>query len=312
MANDFLTVADMVSDAYDLSGNELSEVRAAAPVISALPAVPASNGTQHKYSVMTQLPVTGFRSENAGRDFDHSIDRIDSIDLKILDWSWAVDKAVADAARMGREAMVAREGVRHIASAMYNLEVQYINGTVGGAAAGFNGLADSANLDGASDSMVVNAGGTTVNTASSVYFLRRNSAECAMVYKGDGMPIQLMDTVVQNFNDGSGLNYPAYYTGGCGWFAGQLGALYSVARICNLTDDAGKGLTDDLIYSALELFPAGGAPDLMIMNRRSQEQLRKSRTATNVTGAPAPIVSEVASIPVVTTDAIASTEALLV
>jgi hypothetical protein len=311
MADDYLTVADMVSDAYDLSGRELSEVRAAAPLISLLPAVAASNGTQHKYSVMTQLPVTGFRAENVGRSFDHSIDRIDSIDLKILDWSWAVDKAVADAARMGREAMIAREGVRHIASAMWNLEQQYINGTVGAAAGGFDGLADSTNLDALADAHTVNAAGTTATTGSSVYFLRMNPSECAMVYKGDGMPIQLMDTQVQNFTSGSGLNYPAYYTGGCGWFASQLGALYSVVRICNLTEDSGKGLTDDLIFDALELFPAGAGPDVMVMNRRSQEQLRKSRTATNVTGAPAPIVTEVAGIRAVTTDAILNTEALI-
>ncbi len=310
MANDFLSVADMVSDAYDLSGNELSEVRAAAPVIAALPAVPASNGTQHKYSVMSQLPVTGFRGANAGRDFDHSIDRIDSIDLKILDWSWAVDKAVSDASRMGREAMVQREGRRHLASAMFNLENQYINGT-GFNAAGFNGLADSANLNAVADDMVISAGGTTASTGSSVYFLRRNEAECAIVFKGDGMPLTLMDTVTQNFTDGSGLNYPAYYTGGCGWFAGQLGALYSVARICNLTEDSGKGLTDDLIYEALEKFPAGGKPDLVVMNRRSQEQLRKSRTATNGTGAPAPIVESVSGIEVITSDAILNTEALV-
>ena len=161
MANDFLTVADMVADAYDLSGQETSEVRAAAPVIASLPAIPASNGVVHKQSVMTQLPVTGFRSENAGRDFDHSVDRIDTVDLKILDWSWMVDKAVADSSRFagGREQYIAREGLRHVQSAMFNLENQWINGT-GFNADGFNGLADSSNLGSISDEMVVDAGGS--------------------------------------------------------------------------------------------------------------------------------------------------------
>jgi len=152
MANDFLTVSDMVSDAYDLSGQETSEVRAAAPVIAALPAIAASNGTVHKQSVMTQLPVTGFRTENAGRDFDHSVDRIDTVDLKILDWSWAVDKAVADSSRFagGKSEYVAREGRRHVMSAMFNLEQQWINGT-NHMADGFLGLADSGNLGSISD-----------------------------------------------------------------------------------------------------------------------------------------------------------------
>jgi len=311
MANDFLTVADMVADAYDLSGLETSEVRAAAPVIAALPAIPASNGTMHKQSVMTQLPVTGFRTENAGRDFDHSVDRIDTVDLKILDWSWAVDKAVADSSRLagGREQYIAREGMRHIRSAMWKLEQQWIYGTANDAA-GFNGLTDSLNLNALADDMVVDAGGTTASTASSVFLIRRNSAECGLVYKGDGA-VELGQTVVQNFIDGSSKNYPAYYTPGCGWFAGFFGSLYSVARIVNLTEDSGKGLTDDLIYQALERFPAGHAPDMMIMNRRSQFQLRASRTATNATGAPSPIVDSVAGVPILTTDAVISTEALV-
>ena len=308
MANDFLTVADMVADAYDLSGQETSEVRAAAPVIASLPAIPASNGVVHKQSVMTQLPVTGFRTENAGRDFDHSVDRIDSVDLKILDWSWAVDKAVADSSRLagGREQYIAREGLRHVQSAMFNLENQWINGT-GFNAAGFNGLADSSNLGSISDDMVVDAGGSAVGATSSVYMIRRNSAECGMVYKGDGA-VELGETVVQNFIDGSGKNYPAYYTPGCGWFAGYFGSLFSVVRIVNL--DASNGLTDDLIYQALERFPAGHSPDMCIMNRKSQFDLRASRTATSVTGAPAPLVDNVAGVPVITTDAITHAEAV--
>ena len=310
MANDFLTVADMVADAYDLSGQETSEVRAAAPVIASLPAIAASNGIVHKQSVMTALPVTGFRTENAGRDFDHSADRIDSVDLKILDWSWAVDKAVADSSRLsgGREQYIAREGLRHVQSAMFNLENQWINGT-GFNAAGFNGLADSSNLQSISDEMVVDAGGSAASATTSVYMIRRNSAECGMVYKGDGA-VELGETVVQNFLDGSGMNYPAYYTPGCGWFAGFFGSLFSIVRIVNL--DATVGLTDDLIYQALERFPAGHAPDLCIMNRKSRFDLRSSRTATNATGAPAPLVDNVAGVPVITTDAITHTEAVKV
>ena len=311
MANDFLTVADMVADAYDLSGLETSEVRAAAPVIASLPAIPASNGIVHKQSVMTQLPVTGFRSENAGRDFDHSVDRIDTVDLKILDWSWAVDKSVADSSRLsgGREQYIAREGLRHVQSAMFNLENQWINGT-GFNADGFNGLADSSNLQSISDEMVVDAGGSAAGATTSVYMLRRNSAECGMVYKGDGAAVELGETIKQNFIDGSGKNYPAYYTPGCGWFAGFFGSLFSVVRIVNL--DASNGLTDDLIYEALERFPAGHSPDLCIMNRKSQYALRASRTATSVTGAPAPLASDAAGVPIITTDAILNTEAVKV
>jgi len=40
------------------------------------------------------------------------------------------------------------------------------------------------------------------------------------------------------------------------------------------------------------------------------KQLRDSRTATNVTGAPAPRPTEVEGIPIIVTDAIVNTEAV--
>ena len=312
MANDFVTIADMLADAFDLAPHELSEIRDAAPLTSRLPAIPSSNGDTHKYAVNTQNPVVGFRGENAGRDFDHSIHRIDTVTLKILDFSWMADKAVADRWRQGgAKAYIAREGMYHLRSAMYAMEDQFLNGTVGGDASGYDGLADSANLDGASDSMVVDAGGTTASTGSSFYLLRISPSECSNVVMGDG--VSLGETIVQNFVDGSNLNLPVYYTPACTWVAAQLGSLYSAARIANLTEDSGKGLTDDLIYSAMKLFPAGLGPNLCVTNQRSLEQLRLSRTATNATGAPAPTPTMTGNgVPIITTDALTETETLLV
>lgn len=305
MANDFLTLADMLADAFDLSGNELSEIRDAAPVLSRLPVIPSSNGDTHKYTVNTQRPVVGFRAENAGRDFDHSVHRIDTVTLKILDFSWMVDKAVADRWRQGgAAALIAREGMQHMAAAMFKAERQFFDGT-GADAAGFSGLADSSYLDATADDMVIDGGGTVSNDAYSCYLLRVSPSECAMVAQGDG--IELGDTMVQNFVDGSNLNLPVYYTPACTWVAAQLGAKYSAARICNLTTAA--GLTDAKIYSALELFPAGAGPNLIVTTKKGQEALRASRTATNATGAPAPLVDSVAGIPLITTDGLTNTEA---
>jgi hypothetical protein len=253
VANDFVTIADMLADAFDLAPFELSEIRNAAPVIAAMPAIPSSNGDTHKYAVNTQLPVTGFRAENAGRDFDHSIHRIDTVTLKILDFSWMADKAVADRWRQGgAAAYIAREGLNHIASALWKLEKQFFYGTTAlGDSAGFSGLLNSGYLDAVADDMVINAGGTTANSQASCYLLRVNPSECAMVMHNSG--IELGDTVVQNFVDGSSKNLPVYYTPACAWTACQLGAKYSAARICNLGDAA--NLTDDLIFESYELVP---------------------------------------------------------
>ena len=89
-----------------------------------------------------------------------------------------------------------------------------------------------------------------------------------------------------------------------------MGGAYSVGRIANLTADAGKGLTDDLISDLLSQFPAGMVPTLLVCSRRSLKQLQQSRTATNQTGAPEPFPSDAFGVPLITTDAIIDTEPL--
>jgi hypothetical protein len=309
MANDLITVADLVADAYDLSGQEVSDLKNAAPLMGRLTAVLSSNGTQHKYSKYTQEPVVGFRTENDGRDFDHSVDTIVTETLKILDWSWAADKAVADAWRQGgAAAFVAREGARHMQAAMFKAEVQTINGTVGGDAAGFAGWADNGNVDALADEMVVNAGGTTIDINTSVYLIR-TSEVFPVLRPLDGM--ELGQTIIQNMVGASG-NFPAYYTPACAWLATQIGGLYSMARIVNVNGtDSGAALSDELIFDAVAKFPAGMSPDLIVMNRDAQAQLRASRTAYHPQGAPVPTPDSSAGIPILVTDAISNTEALI-
>jgi len=72
----------------------------------------------------------------------------------------------------------------------------------------------------------------------------------------------------------------------------------------------GKGHhNDDLAFEALSQFPVGVKPDFCFMNRRSLEQLRKSRTnVTSPTGMPT-IPDSVAGIPIVVTDSVVNTEA---
>lgn len=310
MADDILTISDHVADALDLSDAEVSDLLRDAPFFARLPVVMSSNGDTHKYAKETGAPVVGFRAENAGRDFDHSADTIVTVTLKILDFSWAVDKAVADAWRQGgAQALVAREGRRHLRSAFFTAEQQYING-VGADAAGFAGLADNAQLDAVADAMVVDAGGSTADVNTSIYLIREGEDDCAGVMKGEG--IELGETIVQDMLDGSSQHFPAYYTPGCSWIGLQIGAAKSVCRICNVNDtDSGKDATDDLIYKGIEQFPAGRPPTVILMNRQSLRQLRGNRTATNATGTPAPPPTDVYGIPIQLVESIGNTEAVV-
>jgi hypothetical protein len=313
MADDFLTISDLVADKLGLADNEVSDLRRQAPLVALLNALESSNGTTHSYSKETGAPVVGFRAENTGRDLKHSTDTQVDVTLKILDFSWLVDKAVADkrtGAKGGKERVIAREGVRHIASAAFAYESQIFYGTgTGGDSGGFSGLAQASTLSAYNSSMVYNAAGTTASTGSSVWGIRVGENDMSGVYNGD-LPFSLGDTTVIDAQDGTGKHFPAYYTPGCTWLGIQIGSIYSVGRIINLTEDSGKGLTDIKLANLLGKFPANRLPTHWVMNTRSLMQLQASRTATTPTGSPAPIPAEAFNIPIVVTDAILSTEAI--
>lgn len=318
MAEDLHAIADLIGDAFDLADIEVSDLLKASPFISTLMMEPSSNGTTHKYVKETGAPVVGFRAENVGREMDSSDDTLVSIDLKILDFSWQVDVAVANAWRKGREHYIAREGKRHLAQALLTFERQVINGIVGasdsagasGSAAGFTGFRDAATINQTGDAMVVNAAGSTADTASSVYAVRLAEDGVTGVYKGDSDPFSLEETMIVPSISSGALKFPTYYTAGCGWLGLQVGSAYDIGRIVNLMAST-QVLTDDMIADLLSKFPVGRKPTHLLMGRRSWKQLQDSRTATTTTGAPAPFPQDSFGVPIIVTDAIGATEELV-
>ncbi len=311
MADDFQTLAKLlVINDQNLSDIEMSDILDAAPILAALPADEASNGTLHKYLKETTAPTVGFRLPNQGRENTASNDTLATVTLKILDASFSVDKALATPYKKGPEAYVAREGKRHLKAAFFEAEKQLLNGT-GNATDGFSGLADELNDN--DDAMVIDATGSTQTTGSSVWAIRgSDDGSDAQVIAGNDGKIIMGETVEQAIEDTvNGGRFTGLYTSILGWLGMQIGGARSIGRICNLTAQAGKGLTDDLIAQLLALFPAAKPPTLLGMNRRSRRQLQQSRTAVNATGAPAPFPVEAYEIPIITTDAIGSTETLL-
>lgn len=332
MPNDMLRIADFVGNALDLADNEISDLRQQAPFLMALPMEPSSHGTKHNYTKETGAPVVGFRGEYKGRCFDHSTDALVSVDLSILDFSWMVDQAVAAAyskRRGGRDGLIAREGLRHLNAAMFMAEKQFINGQAGatwtdvsgaaaGAANGFTGLADA--LDDLAIEQVYSAGGSTADSQTSVYLVRMNAETDLAGVMIEDAPFQIGETVSQNITitndpdanaqgpDGCS-NYPGWYTPGFTWMALQIGGKFSVVRICNVEGN----LTDDKIFAAMALFPANRKPTHALMNQQALESLRASRTATNGTGAPAPIPTVVGTdTQIIVTDAIGNDEPVIV
>lgn len=313
MSNVYTSLADLVKiNDMNLADLDVTDLLQGAPLFAALAADVASNGTEHKYLKETGAPVVGFRAANDGRENKASADTLVTITLKILDASNAVDMALANGYKKGPEAYIARETRRHLKAAFAAAEAQLISGAAAADALGFVGLCDAATIDAKTDPMVIDATGTTAITGSSVIAIRTNADgnDCTLITGNDG-EISIGESVVNRLAGATTGFYPAYFTPVTGWLGLQIGSAYSVGRICNLTAQSGKTLTDAMISQLLALFPVGKEPNLLVMSRRSRQQLQASRTATNATGAPAPIPTESFGVPIIATDGMPDTQVIL-
>lgn len=310
MAHSYLTTANVATFNKVDMDLLISDVLDEAPLLQVAAARPVMSNVFY-YTRKTANPSVGFRAVNDGVENTKMTTEKVTVNLGFLDAGFCVDVAAAKTDERGLDHIMAIEAQAHLRQAMREVEEQIINGTVGNVASNaFSGFADMTNLNENDDAMVIDAGGTTAGTGSSVYLVRFGEGDVEVLW-GQGGQFEVSPRyIVERAGSSTGV-FSAYKHDISGWCGLKIGSTYSVARIGNLTADSGKGLTDDLISDALSLFPAARGPSYIVMNRRSLKQLQQSRTATNPTGAPAPFPSDSFGVPIVVTDAISSTETLL-
>ena len=264
----------------------------------------ASNNFQ--YTKQLTNPSVGYRDINDGvANTKASYDKV-TLNLKYLDASFYVDIAAAKVDERGQDHIMGIEARAHLRAAMRHVENNIFNTTAGG----FEGFADQSNLDGLADAQVVDAGGTTLGTGSSVYAVKFGAADAELLW-GEGGQISVSPRMMVQ-QDGSVSGKYWSWAHEISTYCGlKIGSVHSVHRLANITEDTNSKLTDDMLAELYSTCPIEHKPDVFVMNRRSERQLRESRTATNITGAPAPFVTEAFGVPVIVTDAILSTETLL-
>lgn len=262
-------------------------------------------GIMYKTLVRIGLPTVAFRDANTGVAPTQARHENRTVETFIMNPRWQADKAVADRYEDGAPAYIALEAAAHMEAAMVTLAKQFYYGRGTGDAKGHPGLIDSYDAT----NMVVDAGGSTASTGSSVWGVKFGPKDVAWVWGNEG---QLSESELdeRDAEDAGGLRFTAYHQELLAYPGVQVGSVRSIGRIKKLTEDSGKGLTDALIYDLLSKFEVGVKPDALFMTRRSLKQLRASRTATSPTGTPAPIPTEVEGIPIQVTDAILNTESL--
>ncbi|EMI19092.1 hypothetical protein RMSM_03988 [Rhodopirellula maiorica SM1] len=308
MANAFVGTAELLQLADgNISDIDVSELLEEAPFLKVLSAIEASHETSHEWLKKTAAPAGGFRAVNDGRENKKATYTKVTQALKLFDASFAIDLAVA--MLPSGDALRRREAKDHLMASFAAMEAQVFYGT-GADSDGFAGFANEATVDKKDDAMVVDATGTSVGAATSVWAVRVGEEAVSAVY-GKGATIEVGEeyqTVLEGSSTGTfdAMRTPILFWGGV-----QIATSLDLGRIVNLTAQSGKTLTDDLIIELISKFPAGRGPTHLVMNRQSQKQLQQSRTATNATGSPAPLPEESHDVPIVVTDQISSTEAIV-
>lgn len=267
-------------------------------------------GTSYKTLVRTGVPAVGFRDGNEGSDGLKCTWANRLVETFIMNPRWFVDKAVADGAEDPWEVLMADEAFGVLEGATQQLGRQFYYGrntaaALGGHAKGFRGLIDV--YDAAN--MVVDAAGTTANTGSSVWAVKFGPSAVRWVWGRNGK-LEPTEVTMRDMFDSGNKPFTSYFQELFAYPGLQISSPRYIARIKNLTEDAGKGLTDKLMAALLEKFPIGVRPDAFFMAKRSRRQLRDSRTATNETGKEAPLPSDYEGIPIVPTESISITEPL--
>ena len=294
------TIADIIKLRDQRIAGLIDDATKSYPLVATIPAI-AVSGTTYNHPNISADPAGSFRTENAGKTATKATINSQSVTLKYWDASMGpLDVQVAKADHNGPENAITLATSSALRGGMAGLEKQIIYGTDAtfGDTAGFVGffqLIDS--------TMKVDAGGTLTGAGTSVWLV--NYEQTKLILGNDGTIAQ-DDVVFGPAFDGDGKQFFAYSQNIGGWSALTGLRINGLAQIHGL--DTVKTLDDDLIYDALSLFKVGHAPNAIVMSRRSMKQLRASRTATNGTGAPAPLVTEVEGLPVMITDTILDTE----
>jgi hypothetical protein len=268
-------------------------------------------GIGYKTLVRTSLPTVSFRGGNQGTALGRSTWENRYYEAMLLTPPIEIDEEVANLDEDGPAACMAKEASGIWSASVQTVCRQFYYGATSALSQGAN---DSMGFPGLAQvldttNMQVDATGTAATTGSSVWAVRYGLQDVSWIFGLQG-EMRLTDPQRVRVTDGAGNPYMALHQEIVCRVGLQVGRSWSMGRIKNLTADAGKGLTDKLLGQLASCFKVGYPPHAFFMSRRSLEQLRESRTAVNITGAPAPTPVEFEGIPILPTESILNTEVI--
>ena len=264
-------------------------------------------GTSYPTLVTVEDPTVPFVDVNQGSDATKVRQEERVTSCFNMNPRWGVGLVAARRSPKSIEEIMANQALPHLRASWRTVAKCFYYGrnSVHGDTKAFPGLLEGYDTT----NMEVDAGGTTDDVCSSAWLVAWGPESVKWVF-GNGARFELSDIDLRNTTDSDSKQFSAYHQEMIALPGLQFLSKQHVCRIKKLTTDNDKGMTDALVASALSKFPVGVYPDVIFMSRRSLFQLQSSRTATNATGAPAPIPFESHNIPIAVTDSISNTEKL--
>ena len=226
-------------------------------------------GTHYKTRVRTGLPTVGFRDINQGTATTKQTTENRIVSCHLMNPRWDADMGMSGFDGDIYEEL-AENAEAHMAAAWQQLGKSFYygtNATFGGHAKSFPGL-----LDACPAANVVDAGGTTDSTASSVWAVKWGRQGVRWVLGNDGQ-FDLRDPREQDATDSDGNPYTVLLQELYAHVGVQVGNSNCLARIQKLTEDSGKGLTTALLRSLFrKMTDLGQRPDGLLLTQRSYDQ----------------------------------------
>lgn len=298
------TLLDLKKIEAGIGYNLIAEaITARRPELSVIPA-DTLIGTSMELTVLAGLPTVAFRNLNEGVAKSKPRFETRTFQCAILDQQVQVDKRLADLAK-DRGRFLENQTMPVIEAALNHVSSQFYYGVTIDAK-GFIGLIAQAN---SAATHVHDATGASAK--SSVWFLSLGREKLEWLWGNNETVTLDGEWKEETLYDANGNGFP----GLSNWVKGRPGLRLAnknaAVRIKNLSTGAGKTLTDAMMFAALRLtMDLGVDPTVIVMNGRSADQLRASRTATNVTGAPAPLPRDFEGIPIHISTSITNDESI--
>ena len=296
----------------------IDEVINAHPELALVPAR-TIKGIHYKTLVLVTLPTVAFRDANEGTAATVAKYENRLVETFILSPRWVCDKAVADRAEDGPEAYIALAAAAQLEAAAQHISTQFYYGLTQAAAQkrhlslgdakGFPGLHDAMGLTLGTD-LIIDAEGANASAASSAFMIKVGPTDVNWVWGNNGA-LDVSDVRIESVLDGGGTNsFTAYVQELLAYPGLQIGNRFCVGRVAELGSaiSGATTLDDEDLASLWALFPTSKKPDMILMSRRSQAQLRNNKTDVSTTGVPAPFPTRWENTPIHITDAISNTE----